>query len=90
MLAAQADDSLDEGRLVAIAVGVEHDDVAARVLVEAGRDLVDEEMLARLQGLKHRLLLDTERLHHERRDDEIEDDGQADRRDDLDDGVHGP
>ena len=90
VLTADGDDALDEGRLVALALGVEDDDVAPRVVVEARRELVDEQVLLGLEGVEHGLLLDAEGLDDERRDDEVEDDRETDRGDDLDDGIEGP
>ena len=62
---------------------VEDDDVAALVGVEARRQLVDEDVLVRLEGRLHRLLLDLVRLGDERLDDEEDDEGEDERLDDL-------
>ena len=55
---------------------VEHDDVAARVAVEAWRQLVDQHVLVLLEGGAHALLLHLVRLRDERLDDPEDDDGQ--------------
>ena len=44
---------------------LEHDDVAPLVGVEAGRQLVDQDVLLGLQRVLHRLLLDLVRLGDE-------------------------
>ena len=63
--------------------GVEDDDVAALVGVEARRQLVDEDVLVGLQRVLHRLLLDLVRLGDEVLDDEEDDQGEDERLDDL-------
>ena len=62
---------------------VEHDDVAAVVVVPARRQLVDEDVLAGLQGPLHRLLLHLVRLRDEGLDDEEDDERQDEGLDDL-------
>ena len=61
----------------------EHDDVAPLVGVEAGRQLVDQDVLLRLQRVLHRLLLDLVRLGDERLDDEEDDERESERLRDL-------
>ena len=68
---------------------MEHDDVAAGVVVETRGELVDEQVLVGLERRLHRFLLHTIRLDHEGLDDHVEDDRQDDRRRDLDEGIEG-
>ena len=90
-VAALADDPLDERRLVVAPVGrrLEDDDVAALVLVEPRRQLVDEDVLLGLQGPLHRLLLDLVRLGDEVLDDDEDDEGQDEGLDDLEETPEG-
>ena len=86
MSPADPDDALDERRVVGLdPVGrrLEDDDVAPLVRVEPGRQLVDEDVLSRLKGPLHRLLLDLVRLGDEGLDDEEDDERQDERLDDL-------
>ena len=62
---------------------VEHDDVAAVVRVAARRQLVDQHVLAGLEGPLHRLLLHLVRLGDEGLDDEEDDERQDERLDDF-------
>ena len=62
---------------------LEDDDVAALVGVEAGGQLVDQDVLVRLQGPLHRLLLDLVGLRDEVLDDEEDDEGEGEGLDDL-------
>ena len=68
---------------------IEHDDVAPPVVVEARRQLVDEDVLVRLERALHRHLLDPVRLRHEVLDDEEDDEGQDERLDDLEETPEG-
>ena len=101
-VAGDADDALDERRLVVgvLAVGagagdvaalrdrrVEHHDVAAGVGVEARRQLVDQQVLVRQQRRLHGVHLDAVGLHHERLDDHVQDDREDDGGDDLHHGI---
>jgi len=63
--------------------------VASVVRPETRCQLVDEDVLARLQGVLHRLLLDLERLRDEVLDDEKDDKGQDERLDDLEETAQG-
>ncbi len=79
------DDPLDERRVrFAPVLGrLEDDDVAAVVRVEAGRQLVHEDVLIGLERALHRLLLDLVRLRDEVLDDEEDEERQDERLDDL-------
>ena len=68
---------------------IEDDDVTALVVVEAGRELVDEHVLIRLERPLHRLLLDPVRLCDEVLDDEEDDEGEDERLDDLEETPEG-
>src|SRR4051794_39227833 len=62
----------------------EYDDVAARVRVEAGRQLVDEHVLVGQERRLHALLLDPVGLGNEGLDEPEDDDGQDEGLGDLD------
>ena len=68
---------------------LEDDDVAPRVVVEARRQLVDEDVLVGLERALHRLLLDPVGLGDERLDDEEDDEGEDERLDDLEEAPEG-
>ena len=85
-IASQTDDTLDERRVAALVVAGgrrENDHVAAAVVVESGGQLVDQDVLAGLERILHRHLLDLVRLGHEILDDEKNDEGQDKCLDDL-------
>ena len=85
-VAAEPDDTLDEGRVVLldpVGRGSEHDDIAPLVGIEARRQLVDQDVLLGFQRVLHRLLLDLVRLGDERLDDEEDDEGESERLRDL-------
>ena len=86
-VARQADDPLDErhlGRIGRRGAGrVEDDDVAALVVVEAGRELVHEHVLPGLERVLHALLLDLVGLSHEVLDEQEDHDRQDEGFEDL-------
>ena len=68
---------------------LEDDHVAVVVAVEAGGELVDEDVLAVDDGRHHRALLDLERLGHEVVDDEVDQQGEDERLHDLERAAEG-
>ena len=84
-VARQADDALDErhAALLEAIRRLEDDDVAAVVVAESRRELVDQDVLVLHDGREHRVLLDFERLRDEVVDQEVDDEREDQRLDDL-------
>src|SRR4029079_2739662 len=83
---------LDVGRAVLLLPRgrrVEDHDVAALVRVESRRQLVDEDVLVRLERRLHRLRADLVRLRDERLNHEEDDEGEDERLDDLEEAPEG-
>ena len=68
---------------------VEHDDVAASVGPDAGGQLVDQDVLARLERPLHRLLLHLVRLSDEVLDEQEDDEREDKGLDDLQETAEG-
>ena len=86
-VARHPDDTLDERDVAPVLLVSrgrrENDHVAALVVAEVGRQLVNQHVLARVQGVLHGFLEDLVRLRHEVLDDEEDEQGEDNSLDNL-------
>src|SRR5688572_660424 len=92
-IARHADDPLDERNALRLEAGArrwgEDHHVAVVVAVEAGGQLVDEDVFAIDDRRKHRALLHLKRLRHEVVDDQVDEQCEDERLDDLEGAAEG-